>query len=238
MRIRLESVSKTYKRVRALDNVSLKVEPGQIVAVVGANGAGKTTLLRCLAGVVAASAGAIFYDDEKFHRGRLDLRRRLMFLPDFPFVFGHMDVLHHVAMVLRMYERDGSNAEERVVQLLRGFDLLALAETQLVKLSRGQLYKTTLAALMAAGPELWLVDEPFASGMDPQGIGFFREQARQASSRGTTLVYSTQILDIAEKFSDRVCVLHRGQVRFDGSALGGEKGMLEELFRELRGTAL
>ena len=66
-------------------------------------------------------------------------------------------------------------------------------------------------------PELWLLDEPFASGMDPQGIGVFREAAREAAGRGRTILYTTQIVDVVQRFSDRVCVLHEGEVRGYGN---------------------
>ena len=203
MRTIVENVSKSYGRLRALDGVSLSVEPGQIVAVLGPNGAGKTTLLRCLAGIVAPDRGRILYDNEVFRRGRVDLRRRFAFLPDVPVVFHHLTVLRHIGMALRLYERDTEGLEERVLQLLRDFDLLTMVDTPFFGLSRGQAYKGALAAIMAVDPEVWLLDEPFASGMDPNGITMFKRHAREAARQGRSILYSTQILDIAEVFSDR-----------------------------------
>lgn len=241
MIISVESLSKRYGRVRALDGVTLTIEPGQIVAVLGVNGAGKTTLLRCFSGVVMGS-GRISYDGERFTRGSMNLRRRIAFLPDFPIAFPHHTVLRHIGMVLRLYEADNPATEPRVLELLRGFDLLPLIDTPLAKLSRGQAYKTALSALLAADPELLLLDEPFASGMDPNGITFLKREARAAASRGHTVVYSTQILDIAETLSDRVLVIERGQIRFyaplgdlEAAATSPEKGsVLEQLFQQLR----
>lgn len=240
MRISLERATKAYGPLRALDGVSLTIEPGQILALLGPNGAGKTTLLRCLAGVAALDSGAILFEGERFHRGRVDFRRRLGFLPEFPFVYPEMTVLGHLGMTLRLYGADGPGIEERVVRLLRDFDLLALAELPLGTLSRGQAYKAALAAIIAADPELWLLDEPFASGMDPDGILALKAFARDATARGRTVVYSTQILAIAESFCDRACVIDRGGVRaFDrlddlaGKATGKD-GILEALFRRLR----
>jgi ABC-type multidrug transport system ATPase subunit len=115
MHITLESVSKRYSRVRALDEVSLQVAPGQIVSLLGPNGAGKTTLLRCLSGIVAPSSGEILYDGEKFCRGNMALRRRFAYLPDFPIAFAHNTVLRHIGMVLRLYGADGPGAEARVM---------------------------------------------------------------------------------------------------------------------------
>lgn len=238
MKIELEGVSKHFGPVTALDDVSLAIDPGEVVAVVGANGAGKTTLLRLLAGIAAPTRGELRYDGEVFRRDRLDLRRRFAFLADVPCCFPEMTVLRHIGMVLRLYEAVRPDSAEAVAEMLREFEILPLVETRLERLSRGQSYKAALVALMAVDPELWLLDEPFASGMDPHGLSAFRRHMREAAGRGRTIVYTTQILELAERSADRVCVLHRGRVRaFDrvdalrGRA-GGDAG-LENIFAEL-----
>lgn len=243
MRLRIEHLSKRYGKVHALENVSLTIEPGSIVSLVGPNGAGKTTLLRCLGAIVGPGSGDIYFDSERFKRGNMPLRRRMAFLPDFPVAFGHNTVLRHIGMVLRLYEADQPSIEPRVLELLRGFDLMPLIDTPMAQLSRGQAYKTALAALLAVDPELLLLDEPFASGMDPNGIAMIKREAREAARRGHTVIYSTQILDIAEKLSDYVCVIDRGEVRHYAplsqlaAADTGHGGALEQLFQQLRETA-
>jgi ABC-type multidrug transport system ATPase subunit len=238
MKIELRAVSKSYGKARALDRASLEIRGGQIVAILGANGAGKTTLLRCLAGIAAPDAGEIAYNEDSFERDKLELRRQLFFLPDFPVVFYEMSILRHIGMVLRVYERDEAGIETRVLQLLKDFDLFTIAENPLNSLSRGQVYKAALVALIAVNPEVWLLDEPFASGMDPHGINMLKRYAREAVSQGRTIIYSTQILEIVEKFSDKVCILHQGEVRaFDSVTLlenAGQGGGLENIFRDLR----
>lgn len=232
-----------YGAVRALDHVSLQIEPGQIVSLLGLNGAGKTTLIRCLAGIAAPDEGGVYFDGEEFSRGRLDMRRRMHFLPDFPLHFWDQTVLRNIAIALRLFEADGSRVEHRVLQLLREFDLLPLAMRRAGSLSRGQSYKAGLVTMIAAEREVWLLDEPFASGMDPHGIDLFRRHARDAASRGATIVYSTQLLEVAERFSDRVCVLHEGGLHaFDTFAnlqarADDKTNVLQELFRQLRPAA-
>jgi ABC-type multidrug transport system ATPase subunit len=240
VKIELRGVLKSYRAVRALDHVSLEVDPGQIVTLLGPNGAGKTTLLRCLAGIAAPDKGGVYFDDQEFHRDRLDLRARIYFMPDFPFLFWEHSILRNIATILRLYQADGQGAENRVLELLRDFDLLPLALRPARSLSRGQLYKTGLVAMLAADREVWLLDEPFASGMDPQGIDAFKRHARDAASRGRTILYSTQILDVAERFSQRVCVIHKGEIRaFDTleqlrARASDKDNVLEEMFRQLR----
>src|SRR5215469_8287677 len=148
MRISVESLSKRYGRVHALDDVNLTVESGQIVAVLGVNGAGKTTFLRCLCGIVAGT-GQILYDGEQLTRGNMTVRRRIAFLPDFPIAFPHYTVMRHVGMVLRLYGVDDHVMESRILDLLRGFDILSLIDTPMSKLSRGQAYKAACPSILA-----------------------------------------------------------------------------------------
>ena len=240
MHVAIDRVSKCFRSVEALADVSFEVEPGQIVAVLGPNGAGKTTLLRCMAGIVVPDRGRILYDGERFRRDRLDLRRRFAFLPDFPVFFREMTAIRHIGMVLRLYGADGAGVEDRVVELLCDLDMLPHVEQPMDELSRGQAYKAALTAVIAADPELWLLDEPFASGMDPNGIVTLKQRAREAAQRGRSIVYSTQIIDVAESFSDRFCVLHHGRVHaFDSVERLRRRddfqgGVLEELFLQLR----
>lgn len=242
MHIRLENVSKRYGRVTALNHVSFEIPSGQLVAVVGANGAGKTTLLQCLASIVAPR-GKIFIGGEMLRRDSISLRRRIMFLPDSPAAYAHMTPLRHISMVLRLYEKDQDDISSRAVEVLQGLDLLPLIDTPLARMSRGQIYKTVLAALFLADPELWLLDEPLASGIDPSGIIYLKRQCRDAAARGRTIIYSTQLLDIAEKFSDRVCILHGGSVQFFDrldailQSAAHPQASLEEIFNELREKA-
>ena len=244
MHIELRGVLKSYGSLRALDRVSLRIDPGQIISLLGPNGAGKTTLLRCLAGIAGPDAGDIYFDDQEFNRDRLDLRRRLHILLDFPHLFGDQSVVRNIGITLNLFEAGNDGANERVLELLRDFDLLPLALRPVNSLSRGQSYKAALVALIAANRDLWLLDEPFASGIDPHGIDAFKRCARQAVAAGKTIIYSTQILDVAERFSDRVCVVHQGEIRaYDTLAnlrerASDKSNVLEELFRQLRETTV
>ncbi len=221
MKIRICNLSKTFGFTRALDDISLTIEPGTLVTLIGLNGAGKTTLLRALATIVSPTGGDIFYDGQPLRRDRIDLRRRLMFLPDFPPVFANMTPLEHILFTLRVYEADRQRSDDRILDVLEQLDLLPYAETPTAKLSRGQIYKAALAALIVTAPGLWLLDEPFASGLDPQGIAVLKHYIRATTKAGGTVIYSTQILEIAARFTDQLAVLDGGHLRqfFSGTDL-------------------
>ena len=240
MKVELRQLSKAYFGKWALRDLSVEVVPGQLVALLGPNGAGKTTLLRCLSGILAPDKGEICYDGERFHRGRIDLRRRFMFLPDTPAPSPAWDLTRQIGLVIELYDKNRKGIEDRVVELLHDFDLVKLVDQPLAMLSRGQAYKAALVALLAVDPELWLLDEPLASGMDPHGIMALKRHVRAAVERGRSIIYSTQILDVVESFADRVCILHEGCVHAFGpmQELRGQSGngerSLEEIFSRLR----
>jgi ABC-type multidrug transport system ATPase subunit len=152
-------------------------------------------------------------------------------------LFAQPSVLWHISMCTRLYQIPPP-PDDKVVEILQSLDLLPLATTPLSRLSRGQIYKSALAALFVIDPELWILDEPLASGIDPSGIVHLKQQARAAVQRGRTVVYTTQILDIAETFSDRICVLDHGTVKLFGAIdqikESAQSASLEDVFLKLR----
>ena len=235
MKIQADRLVKRYGGNTALDGVSLEIEPGQIMAVLGPNGAGKTTLLHALAGVIQLESGQVLFDGQPFTPGRGDLRRRFAFLPDTPPVPGNWTPLRFIGSALKLYGTSAPDLEERVEELLGQLDLLPVARWAFGRLSRGQVYKAVLAGFLAADPEVWLVDEPFASGMDPRGLNCFKEYARAAIERGRTIVFTTQIIEVAEPLADRICILDQGQIKACAApAQLRDEGSLQALLTQLR----
>lgn len=224
MRVQADHLQKKFGWTTALENLSLEIQPGQILALLGPNGAGKTTLLNALAGCISLDAGQVLMDGEVYGPDRIDLRRRLAFIPDIPPVQSGWSPIRFISTALKLYGLENQPLEERILEVLRELDLLPVAGWKFRQLSRGQLYKAVLAAFIVADPELWLVDEPFASGMDPRGLNCFKNYARQAVARGRTIVFTTQIIEVAEHFADRVCILDHGRIEAQAEA-----GELREL---------
>lgn len=237
MHVELNGVGKTLGKHPTLQDISVELPAGEVVAVLGPNGAGKTTLLECLAGVRTLTRGEIRYDRAPFERDDLTLRRRLAFVPDAPELLGESP-LDHAGLVLQLYRVPERDAVDRVLALLKRFELLPLAGAAVHSLSRGQAYKAGLIPLVAAEPRLLLLDEPFASGLDPAGLSELKAFAREVAGRGGTVVYTTQILEVVERFADRVCVLHQGRLLASGPLrellADHQSADLEALFRQLR----
>lgn len=213
MEIQLANVSKIYGTKPALSKINLEFAPGQIVAVVGVNGAGKSTLLHIMGGLLAPTSGMVRYDGIPLQRRRIDLRKRFHLLPDFPIFFTGNTVLAHLAMMLELYEKDSPETRERVAELLEAFELLPHVRSSMNQLSRGQIYKVALLGMIVVEPELWMLDEPLASGMDPRGLRILREEVQRAAQNGATVLFSSQILASAEQMATHVLVIHQAEVK-------------------------
>ena len=217
MHVVVDGLRKTLGWELILDDISFEIPSGSLVAVLGLNGCGKTTLLRCLSTISSPDRGRILLDGEPLNRKRLDLRKRLHFVPDAPMFSDEWDAVEYLSFVLDGYGCTEKGIEDRVEQLLDELQVREVSPLRGAQLSRGQRHKIALATLFALDPDLWLCDEPFASGMDPAGLKTFRKHARSATQNGHTVIYSTQILEIAESFADLVCVIHQRQVKFFGT---------------------
>ncbi len=212
MHIELQNVSKSFGRTRALGDFHLNVPPSSIVVLLGENGAGKSTLLRILAGLCVPDTGVVRYDGKVFDRENIALRKRLHFTPDMPLLFPDQTVGRNIATFAALYEKPTAGREEYLAHWLEETGSAALMRRTVARLSRGQIWKAGLGCVAAIAPELWLVDEPFASGMDALGMGAFRRLAKHLADQGGTIIYTTQMVEMAAEFSDHVCVIREGEL--------------------------
>jgi len=159
------------------------------------------------------------------------------FLPEEPIVPPSMTVFRYLSSVLTVYGLDHPEHARLCTDLLEEFALLERYDFPFKDLSRGQRYKAGLVALLAVNPDLWLVDEPFASGMDPPGIEAFKRYVQDASKAGKTIIFSTQILDVAEQLATEIFALHEARLHVPG-ATAHEEVRVEKILQLLRQRGL
>lgn len=208
-------LAKRYGRTWVLRDLDLSFEAGEIVAVLGVNGAGKTTLLACLAGILGWDRGEVRIDGERLDRERPDHRRRMLLLPGDGFHFAGADTIRNAAIFSELWRGIDAPPPLDLEEWLERLGLLEAALQPLDTLSRGQRYKAVLLALHCADPEIWMIDEPFAAGMDARGMEAFRRMARAAADRGRGILYTTQFPEFAARFADRIVVVGRGGILLD-----------------------
>lgn len=212
MHVELQNVSKSFGRTQALRDLDLNLPPSSIIAVLGENGAGKSTLLRIMGGLCAPDKGTVRYDGSLFSRENILLRKRLHFTPDMPLLFHDQTVARNISTFAALYGKPPAGREDYIGHWLEETGAAALMKRKAGMLSRGQSWKAGLGCVAVIEPELWLVDEPFASGMDAIGMGAFRRLARHLADQGGTILYTTQMVEMAVEFSDHVCVIRDGSI--------------------------
>jgi sulfate transport system ATP-binding protein len=216
MSIRVENVTKRFGTFLALDNVSLQVPDGDLLALLGPSGSGKTTLLRIIAGLEDADSGAIHYRDEEV-TARPARERNVGFVFQHYALFRHMDVFENVAFALRVRRRPEAEVKARVAELLRLIRLEGLERRYPAQLSGGQRQRVALARALAAEPKVLLLDEPFGA-LDARVRQELRQWLRRLHDEiGVTSLFVTHDQEEAFAVADHVAILRAGRVEQVGS---------------------
>jgi len=211
----LKHATKIYPAGPAVHEVSFSVTRGEIFGLLGPNGAGKTTLLKIIAGLIRPTSGSILvFGQEASHRNTAILRR-IGIVMDEPLTRGlsKLDALEYLRFFSRLY--GVRSTREEIKSLLATFDLEESSRKPLGHYSRGMLQKLNLARAMIHSPDLLLLDEP-TSGLDPQASVEFRKILLDLRDSGVTAVLSSHMLWDVEKVCDRVAIMSRGRVVYEG----------------------
>jgi ABC-2 type transport system ATP-binding protein len=223
--LELDAVRKSYGDFTAVDGVSMEVPPGTIFGLLGPNGAGKTTTIRMIMDILAPDEGEIRFFGRR--RTRDDLRR-VGYLPEERGLYRKMGVMEHLVFLaeLRGVRRD--EARTRAHRWLERLDIADWEDKKVEELSKGMQQKIQLVGTVLHEPEILLLDEPFA-GLDPINQGLFKDMLEEYKSQGRTILFSTHVMEQAEKLCDYICLISKGRAVL--------KGRLAEIKREQGGNS-
>ena len=209
--VEIERVTKTYGTVTAVDDLSLAVPQGSIYGFIGPNGSGKTTTLRMILHIIEPDAGAIRVLGETLHSACTD---RIGYVPEERGLYRKMkvrDVLEYFGGL----KREGSVRKEVDAWLTR-LDLADWADKKVEALSKGMSQKVQFIAAVVARPPLLVLDEPF-TGLDPVNADVLREAILELRAEGTTILFSTHDMAVAERMCDTILMIFRGKKVLDGT---------------------
>jgi ABC-2 type transport system ATP-binding protein len=206
--IEVDQFSKSYGRFAAVQGLSFKVDPGEIVGLVGANGAGKTTTLRAITGILRPTDGTIRVGGFDIERDPIAAKRHFAYIPDTIHPYDLLTVTEHLHFIALTYHI--ADAERKYTALLDELELTAKRDEIASSLSRGMLQKLSLACAFLREPQVIIMDEPL-TGLDPRGIRNIKESIRRRAAAGTAFLLSSHLLMLVEALCDRVMILHRGK---------------------------
>jgi ABC-2 type transport system ATP-binding protein len=236
--IKIESVTKVYTSLKAVDNVDLEIKEGELFSLLGPNGAGKTTLMKMLVGLLNPTSGDIHIDGHSIMKEPVAAKRLMGYIPDRPFVYEKLTGFEYLVFVANMYHLDGNNVEKRAQELIDLFSLANFQHELLEGYSHGMKQRLVFASAMIHDPKYLIVDEPMV-GLDPRGITLLKAIFRGRRKKDKTVLMSTHDLNVAEQLSDRIGIINEGRVIALGTAqqlreqAGIKGGTLESVFLKL-----
>lgn len=209
--IEICSLTKIYDEERGLHPVTLEVEKGELIAVIGHNGAGKSTLLKMLASWLLPDSGHVLVDGINLEN-RLDVVRKIGFVPETPNLFDFFSVEYNLRLFARLFQVPSGRIEE----ILKEFDLLPFRSSKVQVLSKGLRQRVSIGRSLLADPPLLLFDEP-TSGLDFEMTKEIYRLLNDFHASGKTIVFTSHRPEEIKTLATRVVMLHRGELVFDGS---------------------
>jgi len=237
--IELTRVSKSYNKgkVKAVDDLTLTVKPGEIFGLLGPNGAGKTTTIKMIVGLLRPDAGRVAVEGFDVDKEALKAKQLTTYVPDFPAVYERLTGLEYLNFIGDVYGVAREARLERIGKWLEIFELAPVITNPIQSYSHGMKQKIVLIAALLPGPRVMVLDEPLV-GLDPRAAHQIKEMFRAHCDEGKTLFFSTHIMEVAEKLCDRIGIIHKGRLVACGTmeelkALDKTEQSLEGIFLEL-----
>lgn len=237
--IELTHVSKSYNKgkVKAVDDLTLAVKPGEIFGFLGPNGAGKTTTIKMIVGLLRPDAGRVAVEGFDVDKEALNAKQLTTYVPDFPAVYERLTGLEYLNFIGDVYGVAREARLERIGKWLEIFELAPVITNPIQSYSHGMKQKIVLIAALLPGPRVMVLDEPLV-GLDPRAAHQIKEMFRAHCDEGKTLFFSTHIMEVAEKLCDRIGIIHKGRLVACGTmeelkALDRTEQSLEGIFLEL-----
>ena len=214
--LEIRNFSKSYTgNKKAVDGLNLTVPDGQITGFIGHNGAGKTTTLRCVAGILDFREGSILIDGKDIHKEPVEAKRITAFLPDNPELYDFMTGIKYLKFVADLYRLPADVRTERIGRYADAFEMTGVLGSQLSGYSHGMKQKLALISALIRAPKLLVLDEPFV-GLDPQAAFVMKQFLKEICSNGGSVLFSTHVLEVAEKLCDRIAIIRGGKLVEEG----------------------
>lgn len=231
--LHIDHLSKFYGKKQVLFDISFSLEPGDICAFIGSNGAGKTTTIKSALGLIPFDSGTITIDDHNIETDPMEAKRIYSYVPDNPELYSFMRGIDYLNFIADIFELDYDRRKSGIDTLSKDFEIHDRLGEPIESYSHGMQQKLALIGALLHDPKLIVLDEPFV-GLDPLATRKIREHfKRMAENNDTTILFSTHVLEVAEKLCNKVAIIREGRLVYFGSTEDVlAKGSLEDLFVE------
>jgi ABC-2 type transport system ATP-binding protein len=225
--IDIQGLSKTFGTTLAVDNLTLAIPKGEFFTLLGPNGAGKTTTLKIVAGLLRPTKGRVSVSGHDMAKKNTEAKRLISYIPDIPYIYEKLTGREFLYFIGELYELDKKRLRNETERLLELFYMEDYGNQLMESYSHGMRQKIVICSALLPEPRLIIIDEPMV-GLDPRSIRLVKDILRSSADDGMTVLMSTHTLALAEEISDRIGILHRGQLI--------SKGSLEEIKKQSKET--
>ena len=234
--IKFENVSKIFgKDFKAVDALDLEVNEGKIYGFLGPNGAGKTTTLKMLTGILTPDTGSITINGLNIVDNPNEAKKEFAFVSDDPDMFLKLKGIEYLNFIGKVYRISQLDLKERIFKYSKLFEMQDVLNDRMESYSHGMRQKINVIAALIHNPKIWILDEPL-TGLDPKSSHTLKEMMRMHADNGNIVLFSTHVLEVAEKICDHVFIINKGKLIFNGGLeeLKNKKDdSLEKIFLEL-----
>lgn len=233
--LKMEHLTKIYGEKKAVDDLSLHIQPGEIYGFIGHNGAGKTTTIKSCCGILQYDSGNIYVDGISMKENPLACKAKIAYIPDNPDLYEFMIGIQFLNFVADVFGVSATDRRERIRKYADAFELTEDLAQPIAAYSHGMKQKVAIIAALIHAPKLVIMDEPFV-GLDPKASHLLKELMREICDNGGAIFFSTHVLEVAEKLCDKVAIIKGGKLIKAGT-MEEVKGdaSLEHVFLELEG---
>ncbi|WP_333861499.1 ABC transporter ATP-binding protein [Clostridium sp.] len=215
--IELINVTKSYnKEIKAVDGINLTINDGEIFGFLGPNGAGKTTTLKMITGILHPDKGNIKLNGISIEKQPIKAKKQLGYVPDNPDMFLRLKGIEYLNFMSDMYEVSSSIRNKKIEDLSKRLNLYNALDDKIQSYSHGMRQKIVLIGALIHEPPIWILDEPM-TGLDPKASFILKEMMKEHVSAGKTVFFSTHVLEVAEKICDKVAIINKGRILFNGT---------------------
>lgn len=237
--LKITNLTKSYNKgaVKAVDDVSFQVKPGEIFGFLGPNGAGKTTTINMIVGLLKPDKGTILVDNIDVQKESLKAKSIISFVPDNPEIYTKLDGIEYLNFIGDVFGVAADKRKERIEYYSEMFNINDALGDIIESYSRGMRQKLALTAALLSDPRLFILDEPMV-GLDPKSSFNLKEIMRKMCDNGSSVFFSTHVMEVAENLCDRIAIINKGKIIAFGTmeelrANAKESGTLEKIFLEL-----
>jgi ABC-2 type transport system ATP-binding protein len=209
--LEVKGLTKRYNSKAVVDDVSFRIEPGEVYGYLGPNGSGKTTTVKMLTGLLEPSAGSIFFNGRDIRSDLIGYRRRLGYVPEEPHLYPYLSGKEYVELVGRLRSIPEPLLATKSESLLNLIGLGAYRYSPISSYSKGMKQKILICAALLHDPQVLIFDEPL-SGLDVTSVLVFKDVVKSLAAEGKIILYTSHVLEMIEKQCSRVMILHRGRL--------------------------